>query len=79
MSRCSNFSAESIIMSLSIRSLGVFDRIVRPSLGYGLSSDGGGGYDCIIAFAKCPDPEPKSTTVLNRRLINYHQFVSLYL
>ena len=62
------------MMSFSIRSLGMSDNIGEPSFGGEDSSDGGGGNGCVIAFARCPDPAPKSTTVLNCRLMSWNQF-----
>jgi len=58
------------MMSFSIRSLGMSDNIGEPFFGGKDSSDGGGGHGSIIAFARCPDPAPKSTTVLNWRLMS---------
>ena len=61
-------------MIFPILSLGVSDNIGDPSLGgEDLSVGGGGGHGCIIAFATCPDPPPKSTTVLNCRLMSWDQ------
>jgi hypothetical protein len=62
------------MMSFSIRSLGMFDNIGEPSFDGVDSSEGGGGKGCIIVFARCPDPAPKSTTVLNCRLMSWNQF-----
>jgi hypothetical protein len=61
-------------MSFSSRSLGTSDNVGEPSFGDVESSEGGGGKGCIIAFARCPDPAPKSTTVLNCRLMSWNQF-----
>ena len=76
-SRLSSSSAESSMMSFSMRSIGILDRIGLPSLIRSAESDGGGGQGFIIALAKCPDPAPKSTTVLNRRFMSLNQFASM--
>ena len=81
MSRLSRLSAESSIRSFSIRSLGISDNTGLESFGGCAgcgSSDSGGGHGCIIAFAMCPAPAPKSTTVLNCRFISCRKF-KLYL
>jgi len=57
-------------MRFPIRLLGISDNIGEPSFGGADSSDGGGGKACIIAFERCPGPAPKSTTVLNCRLMS---------